>query len=408
MTDLSHLRKDFPIFERRINGKPLVYLDSASSSQKPTQVTDTLVEFYQNHNANVHRGAYTLSNEATDMYEAARVKVADFIGADPREVVFTKGTTAGINHVAYGWGLHNLAEGDRILLTMMEHHANIVPWQLVARHTGAELIYVPYDSDYRLDMEAFHEMLDERVRIAGVTAMSNVLGTVNPIAEITASAHAVGALVVVDGAQSVPHMRVDVGALDADFLAFSGHKMLGPTGIGVLYGKREILEKMEPAEGGGEMISDVQLDHSTWAEVPHKFEAGTPPFAQAVGLAAAVEYLEKAGMEAIERHEKDLTGYALERLQQVEGLTIYGPLSSEDRGGSVAFTVADIHPHDIATILDQHGIAVRAGHHCARPLARSMNALATARASFYLYNERWEVDSLVAGLEKAKELFGVA
>lgn len=408
MIDLAHLREDFPIFQRRVHGKPLVYLDSASSSQKPTQVIEAIADFYRNHNANVHRGAYTLSNEATDMYESARLKVASFIGADGREVVFTRGTTAAINHVAYGWGLNRLQAGDRILLTLMEHHANIVPWQIVSRHTGAELIYVPYDADFRLDMEAFVELLDERVKIVGVTAMSNVLGTVNPVPEISRLAHGVGAIVVVDGAQSVPHMKVDVAALGADFLAFSGHKMLGPTGIGVLYGKSELLEEMEPAEGGGEMISDVQLDHSTWAAIPHKFEAGTPPIAQAVGLGRAIEYLEKVGMEAVHQHEQNLTAYALEKLKEVEGLQVYGPTTAVDRGGSVAFTLADIHPHDIATILDQEGIAVRAGHHCARPLARSMNALATARASFYLYNERWEVDALVAGLAKAKELFGVA
>ncbi len=408
MTDLAHIRSDFPILQEEMNGHPLIYLDSAATSQKPTAVIDAISGFYQKTNANVHRGAYTLSDTATDLYEEARARVAGFINADRREVAFNRGTTSALNQVAYGWGLNNLEPGDKVLLSLMEHHANIVPWQLVSRHTGAELIYAPYTDSYALDVDALESLLDENVKVVSITAMSNVLGTINPIRHIADAAHRAGALMVVDAAQAVPHMTVDVKQMDADFLAFSGHKMLGPTGIGVLYGKLDLLEAMEPAEGGGEMISDVQLDSSTWAEVPHKFEAGTPPIAEAIGLGAAVEYLEKLGMEAVRSHEIDLTAYALDRLGAIQDLTIYGPTDVETRGGAVAFTLADIHPHDIATILDQQGIAIRAGHHCARPLARSLKAPATARASFYVYNIRSDVDALVDGLEKAREIFGVA
>jgi cysteine desulfurase/selenocysteine lyase len=408
VTNFAHIRGDFPILQREMNGHPLVYLDSAATSQKPTAVIDAISEFYRTTNANVHRGAYTLSNDATDRYEDARARVAAFINADSREVAFNRGTTSALNQVAYGWGLYNLKPGDRVLLTLMEHHANIVPWQLVSRHTGAELVYVPHADDYTLDLAAFDDVLDERVKVVGITAMSNVLGTINPVRRIAEAAHALGAIVVVDAAQAVPHMRVDVRVMDADFLAFSGHKMLGPTGIGVLYGKYELLDAMEPAEGGGEMISDVQLDSSTWAGVPHKFEAGTPPIAEAVGLGAAIEYLEKLGMDAVRKHEIDLTRYALEQLGEVPRLSIYGPTDVDARGGAVSFTLADIHPHDLATILDQRGIAIRAGHHCARPLARSLNQPATARASFYVYNTPQDVDALVAGLESAREIFGVA
>jgi cysteine desulfurase/selenocysteine lyase len=408
VTDFAELRADFPILQQEMNGHPLVYLDSAATSQKPTAVIDAIADFYRTGNANVHRGAYTLSNDATDQYEAARARVAGFINAGPREIAFNRGTTSALNQIAYGWGLYNLQEGDRILLTLMEHHANIVPWQLVSRHTGAELVYVPHTGDYALDLDAFDELLDERVKVVGITAMSNVLGTINPVRQIADAAHAAGALVVVDAAQAVPHMAIDVRELDADFLAFSGHKMLGPTGIGVLYGKLDLLEAMEPAEGGGEMISDVQLDSSSWAAVPHKFEAGTPPIAEAIGLAAAVEYLEKLGMAAVRDHEIQVTAYALDRLNQIDGLTIYGPGDVTERGGAVSFTLADIHPHDLATILDQRGIAIRAGHHCARPLARSLNQPATARASFYVYNTEADVDALVAGLHEAREIFGVS
>ena len=407
MIDLAHLRADFPILEREMNGKPLIYLDSAATSQKPTQVIEAISDFYRNSNSNVHRGSYGLSNEATERYEDARSKVAQFINADAREVVFTRGATSAINQVAYGWGLDNLESGDRILLTLMEHHANIVPWQIVSRHTGAELVYVPFTDDYLLDLDAFHELLDERVKVVGVTAMSNVLGTINPIRPIADAAHGVGAIVVLDAAQAAPHLALDVAELDVDFLAFSGHKMLGPTGIGVLYGKMEQLEAMEPAEGGGEMISEVELQTSTWAEVPHKFEAGTPPIAGAIGLGAAIDYLNKLGMETVRAHEVDLAGYAIDQLGRVEGVTIHGPTDVDHRGAAVAFSLRGVHPHDIATILDQAGIAVRAGHHCARPLARSLDVTATTRASFYIYNDRSEVDALIQGLGQVKDIFDV-
>ncbi len=407
MIDLAHLRADFPILEREMNGKPLIYLDSAATSQKPTQVIEAISDFYRNSNSNVHRGSYGLSNEATERYEDARSKVAPFINADAREVVFTRGATSAINQVASGWGLDNLESGDRILLTLMEHHANIVPWQIVSRHTGAELVYVPFTDDYLLDLDAFHELLDERVKVVGVTAMSNVLGTINPIRPIADAAHGVGAIVVLDAAQAAPHLALDVAELDVDFLAFSGHKMLGPTGIGVLYGKMERLEAMEPAEGGGEMISEVELQTSTWAEVPHKFEAGTPPIAGAIGLGTAIDYLNKLGMDTVRAHEVDLAGYAIDQLGRVEGVTIHGPTDVDHRGAAVAFSLRGVHPHDIATILDQAGIAVRAGHHCARPLARSLDVTATTRASFYIYNDRSEVDALIQGLGQVKDIFDV-
>ena len=408
MIDLAHLRSDFPILEREMNGNPLIYLDSAATSQKPTQVIDAISDFYRTSNSNVHRGAYSLSNEATERYEDARSKVAQFINADSREVVFNRGATSGINQVAYGWGLNNLQSGDRILLTLMEHHANIVPWQIISRHTGAELVYVPYTDDYLLDLDAFHELLDDRVKVVGVTAMSNVLGTINPIRQIADAAHDAGAIVVVDAAQAAPHLSIDVADLDVDFLAFSGHKMLGPTGIGVLYGKMKQLEAMEPAEGGGEMISDVELHSSTWAEVPHKFEAGTPPIAEAIGLGAAIDYLDKLGMDTVRAHEVDLAGYAIKALTEVEGVTIHGPTDVDQRGAALAFSLAGVHAHDTATVLDQAGIAIRAGHHCARPLARSLNVTATARASFYIYNDRSDVDALITGLARVKAIFDVA
>lgn len=409
MSGLSRLRGDFPILSREMNGRPLVYLDSAATTQKPVQVLEAMDSFYRRSNANVHRGAYALAEEATDLYEGARARVAGFIhAASPREVVFTRGATSAINTVAYGWGLHHLRPGDRILLTTMEHHANVVPWQLVARHTGAELVYLPMDAGYRLDTDALDGMLDERVKVVGVTGMSNVLGTIPPVARVTAAARRAGALSVVDAAQLVPHSPTDVQALGADFLAFSAHKMLGPTGVGVLWGRLDLLESMEPAEGGGEMIRDVDFHASTWAEAPQKFEAGTPPIAEAVGLGAAVDYLSAVGMEAVRAHEADLAGYALGRLREVPGLTVHGPAGVDDRGGVISFTLADIHPHDLATILDQHGVAIRAGHHCARPLHRVLGVPATARASLYVYNDRADVDALIDALGEARRLFGVA
>ena len=408
MTDLSHVRSDFPILDRSVNGHPLVYLDSAATTQKPVQVIDAIDEYYRRHNANVHRGAYTLAAEATAMYEGARERVASFINAgSPREVVFTRGTTTSLNHVAYGWGLNHLQAGDRVLLTMMEHHSNIVPWQLISRHTGIELVYLPLSDDYLVDLSRLEDLLDERVKVISFSGMSNVTGAVGPT-ELVEAARSVGALSIIDGAQLVPHMPTDVQALGADFLAFSSHKMLGPTGIGVLWGRPERLEEMEPTEGGGEMIRDVQLHESRWAPVPHRFEAGTPPIAEAVGFGAAVDYLSKLGMDEVRAHDRAITGYALERMATIPDLTVYGPEDLDQRGGAVSFQLADVHAHDIATILDQYGIAVRAGHHCAKPLMRSLDLAATARASFYVYTSRSDVDRLVDGLFEARTVFGLA
>ena len=409
MSELRHLRDDFPILSREINGKPLVYLDSAATTQKPLQVIDAISDYYRTINANVHRGAYTLSDEATTAYENARERVASFVNAaTASEIVFSRGTTSAINLIAYGWGLNRLTTGDRIVLTMMEHHSNVVPWQLISKHTGAELVYLPIDEDYRVDLSEVAEAIDERVKIVAVSGMSNVMGTIGPVSELATAAHAVGAIVVVDGAQLVPHMPTDVQSLGADFLAFGAHKMLGPTGIGALWGRSELLEEMEPAEGGGEMIADVRLYESRWAPVPHKFEAGTPPIAQAVGFGAAVEYLEKVGMSAVREHEVAITSYALDRLAEIPDLEVYGPSDLDERGGAVSFQLADIHAHDLATILDDHGVAVRAGHHCAKPLMRHLNVPATARASFYVYTVEEDIDQLVSGLVEARKLFGLA
>ena len=408
MFDADTIRKDFPILERQIDGRPLIYLDSASTTQKPTAVIDAVSGYYQETNANVHRGAYRLADEATAAYEGARAKVASLIGAPPEELVLTRGTTTGINLIAIGWALRRLGKGDRILLTIMEHHSNIVPWQLVAGLTGAELVYLDIDDGFEVDLDHLDQVLDERVKIIALSGMSNVTGAFGPVATLSEAASRVGAIVVVDGAQLVPHAQVDVQALGADFLAFSSHKMLGPTGVGALWGRRELLEEMEPAEGGGEMISDVQLYESRWAPVPHKFEAGTPPIAQAVGFGAAVDYLTDLGMENVRAHELEITGYALERLADVPDLEVYGPSDLAKRGGAVSFQLADIHAHDLATILDEeHGVAVRAGHHCAKPLMRHLNVPATARASFYVYNTSQDVDALIDGLFTARRVFGL-
>jgi len=405
---LDHLRADFPILKRTVNGKRLAYLDSSATTQKPNQVIDAVSDYYRNYNSNVHRGAHTLADEATTAYEGARAKIAKFIGADSSsEVIFTRGTTAGINMIAYGWGLNRLHEGDRVVLTVMEHHANIVPWQLIAKHTGAELVYLELTDDYQVDLSNLDKVMDSRVKIVSVSGMSNVTGTIGPVPELVAAAHAVGAVIVVDAAQSVPHLPTNVSEIGADFLAFSGHKMLGPTGIGALWGKRELLEAMEPADGGGEMITDVKLYESRWAPIPHKFEAGTPPIAQAIGFGAAVDYLDKVGMAAVREHEIDITSYALEKLSEVPDVKIVGPTDISKRGGAVSFELGDIHPHDVATILDQEGVAVRAGHHCAKPLMRYLNVQSTSRASFYIYTIKQDIDQLVAGLHKARKLFGL-
>lgn len=404
--DVARIRKDFPILFRQVNGHPLIYLDSASTSQKPQQVIDAVSDYYERINANVHRGAYTLADEATTAYESARSRVASFLNASsPAEIVFTRGTTQAINMIAYGWGLNRLTEGDKIVLTVAEHHSNLVPWQIIARHTGAELVHLGITENYHIDTSTIDRVFDEKVKIVAISGMSNVTGAIGPISEIAEAAHRVGAIVVIDGAQSVPHMPTDVQTLGVDFLAFSSHKMLGPTGIGVLWGRLDRLEAMEPTEGGGEMILDVQLHESTWAPVPHKFEAGTPPIAQAVGLGAAVDYLTDIGMDNVRLHEKEITAYALERLAEVPDLTVFGPTDVETRGGAVSFSLGDIHAHDLATILDQEGVAVRAGHHCAKPLMREFNVISTARASFYLYNTNEEVDALVDGLHKARAIF---
>ncbi len=397
------LRSDFPLLAAR---PELTFLDSGASAQKPHQVLSAMREFAENHYANVHRGAYRLSQEATLAYEGARETLARFVGAtDPAEMVFTRGTTTSLNVLAAG--LTPRLAGRSILITEMEHHANLIPWQLAARRAGATLAHVPLTDEFRLDMDAFDRLLTPDVAVVSVAGMSNVLGTINPVAEIAAKAHAVGAVVVVDGAQMVPHLPVDVAHLGIDALAFSAHKMLGPTGIGGLWGRRDLLEDIEPFETGGEMIRDVSFETATWAQIPQKFEAGTPPITEAVGFAAAAEYLTSLGMEAVAAHDATLTTLALERLsEEVPGISIQGPPAGPDRGGVISFTLDGIHPHDIATILDSHGVAVRAGHHCAKPLMSRLSVPATARASFSVYNTPADLDPLVVGLRSAIEIFG--
>jgi cysteine desulfurase/selenocysteine lyase len=399
----NQYRSDFPAFAAGAGH----FLDSAASSLKPRVVIEAMAEFTGTLYANVHRGAYRLSMESTERYEAARIRLGGFLNTRPEQVVLTRGTTTGLNMVASGWGGAHLREGDRILLTHMEHHANLIPWQMVAKRTGAVLDFIPLTSEFTLDLDAYTKLLEKNPRVVSFTGMSNVLGTIPPVTEMAAAAKHGGALVVVDGAQLVPHRAVDVESLGADFLAFSSHKMLGPTGIGVLWGKPERLEEMEPFEGGGEMISDVQLDHSTWAAVPHRFEAGTPPIIEAVGFDAAVEYLEKIGMDRVAAHDTELTAYALDRLSQNPKVAVQGPPTVEGRGGAISFTLGDVHAHDLATILDEQGVSVRAGHHCAKPLMRVLGVPATARASFSVYSTKEDVDALVAGLETAARLFGI-
>lgn len=408
MYDVEAVRARFPILQREIHGKPLVYLDSAASSQKPLRVIEAMDDYYRTLNANVHRGVHLLSEEATGAYEGARKRVARFINArSAREVIYTRNTTESINLVAWSWGRSNLTPDDAVLITQMEHHSNIVPWQILRDIIGFELRVVPVTDDGFLDPEALDRLLDDKVKLFGVTHMSNVLGTINDIKSLTARAHAVGAKILVDGAQSVPHMPVDVQDLEVDFLAFSGHKLCGPTGIGILWGRRELLEAMPPFMGGGDMIKTVSLEHSTWNDLPYKFEAGTPAIAEAVGLGAAVDFLSELGMENIRQHEVELTGYALEALSEIPGLTLYGPKNAAQKGGVAAFTFTDLHPHDIAALLDREGIAVRAGHHCAQPLAERYGIHATARASFYLYSSHAEVDRLVEALRKIEGVFAL-
>jgi len=404
--DVERIRADFPVLARQIHGKPLLFLDSAASSQKPLPVLEAMEAVYRECYANVHRGIYTLSEEATCSYEAARDKVTSFINARYREeVVFTRNTTEAINLVAYTWGRANLGPGDRILLTEMEHHSNIVPWQLLARETGAELLYLPITDEGLLQLDRLDELLGRGVKLVALTMVSNVLGTINPVRQIARQAHDAGAVVLVDGAQGVPHLPVDVQDLECDWLAFSGHKMCGPTGIGVLYGREELLEEMPPFLGGGEMISRVDWDCSTWNSLPWKFEAGTPAIVEGIGLGAAVDYLNGIGMEAVAAHEREVVAYAMERLSALTGLYIVGPPAGA-RSGVLAFTFRDIHPHDLAYLLDEEGIAVRAGHHCAQPLHKRLGLTATTRASFYLYNTPQEADRLAEALEKAANTLG--
>lgn len=410
MINATRIREDFPIFRRAAGDSARHFLDSAASSQKPSVVIDAMREFLETSYANVHRGAYRLSLEATERYEQARSRVAEFIGAGSNsEIVLNRGATTGLNQVAAGWGRNRLGPDDRILVTTMEHHANLVPWQMMAKKTGTRIEAVGITPEYGLDLESLERQLDNEVAVVAVTGMSNVLGTAPPLEHIIDLAHQAGAIVVVDAAQLVTHRPIDVTTLGADFLVFSSHKMLGPTGIGVLWGRPERLEEMEPVEGGGEMISDVTIESSTWAVVPHRFEAGTPPIMEAVGFTAAIEYIDKIGMDEVERHDRELTSFALDRLIELEGLTVHGPgVGSEvDRGGVISFTLGDVHPHDLATILDSRGVAVRAGHHCAKPLIRSLGVPATARASFSVYNDEADIEALVAGLIEARRLFGI-
>jgi cysteine desulfurase/selenocysteine lyase len=409
MFDVTTLRKDFPVLERQVHGRPLVYLDSAATSQTPLAVVEAMDDFYNRYCANVHRGVHALAEEATAAYEDARGRVARFTGADPRGVVFTKNATEALNLVAHSWARVNLGPGDILLSTQMEHHANIVPWQLVQPLAGFELAYVPVTDEGLLDLDAFDQIVASgRVKVFAVTAMSNVVGTINPVAELAAKVRAANehAVVVVDGAQSVPHMPTDVRALDADFMCASGHKMLGPTGIGMLLARPELLEAMPPFLGGGEMIADVTLEGSTFNEIPYKFEAGTPVIAEAIGLRAAIDYLDGLGMQNVRAHEQELVAACIDALTAIDGVTVHGPHDASRRGAAMSFAIDGLHPHDIGTIMDREGLAVRAGHHCAKPLVRTLGTVATTRASFYIYNTLDDITALVHGIEVTRDFFG--
>ena len=401
--DVEAVRADFPILAREVNGKPLVYLDNAASTHRARPVVEAITSFYETSNSNVHRGVHRLSQEATDLFEGAREIMARFLGADTKEIIFTRGTTEGINLVANSYGRANVREGDEVVVTTMEHHANIVPWQMLCEQTGATLKVVPIFDDGTLDMDAFAQLIGERTKIVAVGHVSNALGTVNPIREITAMAHAAGAVVVVDGAQGAPHGHVDVRDLGADFYALSGHKMYGPTGIGVLYGRYELLEAMPPWQGGGDMIRSVTFEKTTYNDAPFRFEAGTPNIADAIGLGAAAEYLESLGLDAVQAHEADLLAYGTARLEEVEGLRMVG--TAPHKAGVLAFLLDGVHPHDIGTILDSEGVAIRTGHHCAQPVMQRFGVPATSRASIGIYNTREEIDALVVALEKVREVF---
>jgi cysteine desulfurase/selenocysteine lyase len=404
--DVARIRKDFPILERKVYGKPLVYLDNAATSQKPRQVIDALVHYYENYNANIHRAVHCLGEEATAAYEEARAKVAAFINApSPECVIFTRNTTEAINLVAYTWGRANVREGDEILLTEMEHHSNLVPWQRLAQDKGATVRYVGLEDDQTLALDGLENLFDARTKIMAMPHVSNSIGTINPVERIGKAVHRNGTLFLVDGAQGAPHMKVDVQAIDCDFYAFSAHKMLGPTGVGVLYGRRELLEEMEPFLSGGEMIRKVTFEGATWNDLPWKFEAGTPNIADTIAFGAAIDYLREMGMDNVRQHEMEITEYALDRLAKLDDIILYGPADIEQRGGVVSFNFPDLHPHDIGTVLDRHGVAIRAGHHCTQPLMRSLGVSGTARASFYVYNTREEVDVLVEAVKAAREFF---
>lgn len=407
MIDVTRIRQDFPILHRKVHDKPLVYLDNAATTQKPRQVIDALVNYYSRYNANIHRGIHALAEEATAAYEAVREHTARFIHApSSRSIVFTRNTTESINLFANAWGRTHVKSGDQILLSEMEHHSNLVPWQLLAKATGATLAFIKITDEGVLKLDELDRLLTPRTKLVAITHMSNVLGTINPVQEITRRAHERGALVLIDAAQSVPHLPVDVQQIGCDALAFSSHKMLGPTGVGVLYAREALLESMEPFLGGGEMITDVQLTSSTWNEIPWKFEAGTPNIADVIAFGEALAYLERIGMAAVQTHERELTAYAIQRLREIAGLTIYGPTQAGvERGGAVAFNLEGLHPHDVGTVLDAEGVAVRAGHHCAKPLMRRLGVVATVRASFYLYNTREEVDRLIEAIHAVHAFF---
>jgi len=404
--DVQAIRRDFPILSREVHGKPLVYLDNAATSQKPRQVIQALVDYYERYNANIHRGVHTLAEEATDAYEGVRRKAARFIGADgPDEIVFTRNTTESLNLVAYTWAADNIGPGDEIVITTMEHHSNIVPWQWVAQRQGATLKWIEFGPDGTIDLADVERLVTPKTKLVSMVHMSNVLGTINPVREVARIAHARGALMLVDGAQSVPHLPVNLADLDCDFLAFSSHKMLGPTGVGVLWGRRAILEQMRPFLGGGEMIESVAREETTYNVLPWKYEAGTPNIGDVIAFGAALNYLSALGLDRVRAHEIELATYALDRLGGVPGVTVYGPRNASQRGGVVAFTVEGIHPHDLAQVADYDGIALRAGHHCCQVLASTLEIPGTARASFYIYNTSQEVDALVGAVEAARDIF---
>ncbi len=403
--NVAAIREDFPLLQQTMNGKPLVYLDSAATSQKPEAVIRAMDEYYRQSNANVHRGVYALAERATEQYEGARKKIQKFINAKSyREIIYTRNTTEAINLVAYAWGRKNIHAGDEIVTTLLEHHSNIVPWQLLAQEKNATLKFIDVDEQGHLRAEQFETLITEKTKLVAATMASNVTGTLTPIRQIIDRAHSVGAVCVVDAAQSVPHMPVDVQSLDVDFLAFSGHKMLGPF-VGILYGKRALLEKMEPFMSGGDMIREVHQDFSTWNDLPWKFEAGTPAIAEAIGLGVAVDYLTALGMENVRAHERDLAAYALDQMSGLDGIRILGPLNADERGGVIAFSIPEVHPHDVAQVFDREGICVRAGHHCAMPLHEYYGLAATTRASFYVYNVPEEIDKLVETLAKVRRIF---